>query len=279
MAAIQKINKGWIFLVSTLAITWIFMWGPLVISGTPGASFSGPPGPIWAVALFILGGFVPSVLAILLTWKEKNLASLRKQLKPRLLCLKGWGTILLVFLLGTAGQLLILNLHDCPIDLREFLRRLPLLFPLLILGPLSEELGWRGYALPHLQDSYNGLTASLIVGLAWSLWHLPLFFIPGTFHSIYGISFAAFTLGTTATSILYTWIFNSTGGSLWSAVVIHWFYTFIMDTLGGAIVPPPVAWQWQQHIPYLAMAIIVVIIFGPELNVQNSKKKDKHTRN
>jgi uncharacterized protein len=49
----------------------------------------------------------------------------------------------------------------------------------LFSGPLSEELGWRGFALPRLQVRYNALVSSLILGVIWCFWHLPLFFTPG----------------------------------------------------------------------------------------------------
>lgn len=266
-------KKGWIFLIFTLGITWILFWGPLVVTGTPGASFSGPPGPAWAVALFILGGFIPSLLAIVLCWKENSLPSIWKRLDPRNMSIKWWGIILVMVGLGTTGQLLILKVLGFEFDPREFLSRLPLLLPLLILGPISEEVGWRGYALPRLLGKYNFLSASLIIGLAWSLWHLPLFFITGTFHFIYGLSFPAFALGTTAISILYTWFFHNTGGSVWSAVLFHWFYTFAMDTLGGAVTPPPLIWQWLQYTPYILMAILVLVISGPSLNSNHIKHK------
>ena len=63
---------------------------------------------------------------------------------------------------------------------RLFLAQLGSFLPLLIIGPLSEEIGWRGYALERLQTRWNALTSSLIVGLVWALWHLPLFMMVGT---------------------------------------------------------------------------------------------------
>ena len=66
--------------------------------------------------------------------------------------------------------------------------------PLLIIGPLSEEIGWRGYALERLQTRWNALTSSLIVGLVWALWHLPLFMMVGTSQHELGIPFIGFLI-------------------------------------------------------------------------------------
>ncbi|WP_256253107.1 CPBP family intramembrane glutamic endopeptidase [Paenibacillus sp. UNC496MF] len=52
----------------------------------------------------------------------------------------------------------------------------------LLGGPFGEEPGWRGYALPKLQEKYRILGASLILGVLWTMWHLPFFFIQGTFN-------------------------------------------------------------------------------------------------
>ncbi len=105
--------------------------------------------------------------------------------------------------MGTLGQLIVIQLLGYAFDASLFLRRLMLLLPLLILGPLSEELGW-GYALDRLQTRWDALTSSLILGVIWSLWHLPLFYIVGTSQYLYDTSFLRFMLGTTTISILYT---------------------------------------------------------------------------
>jgi membrane protease YdiL (CAAX protease family) len=106
---------------------------------------------------------------------------------------------------------------------------LPLPLPLLLLlffvyvglfhGGLDEELGWRGYALPRLQARYGALTASLILGLFWACWHLPAWFLPDSTQA--GLSFPVFLVSVVATSIIYTWLYNSTGGSLLLIIVLH----------------------------------------------------------
>ena len=69
---------------------------------------------------------------------------------------------------------------------------------------VGEELGWRGYALPLLLEKRSAVTASLILGVLWGLWHLPTFVVPGT--PQYGLPLAAFVLLTIEYSILMTWV-------------------------------------------------------------------------
>jgi uncharacterized protein len=97
-----------------------------------------------------------------------------------------------------------------------------LLPPFLIYSILTsapEEVGWRGFALPRLQERLGTVYASLAVGFLWGLWHLPLFFYPQAAQS--GLSFPLFLAGTLSTSILFTWIFNGTGRSLLLVSVLH----------------------------------------------------------
>jgi len=88
------------------------------------------------------------------------------------------------------------------------------------IGPgLFEEIGWRGFALPHLQRRYSALVSSLIIGLVWAVWHLPNFVIPSEqplwWHLL------AFIPLIMALSVLFTWAYNSTGGSLFAVVLLH----------------------------------------------------------
>jgi membrane protease YdiL (CAAX protease family) len=90
---------------------------------------------------------------------------------------------------------------------------------LLTGGPLQEEFGWRGYALPRLQSRFSALVSSLILGFFWWLWHLPLVFIPGRFMADNLLLFLAVEI--VLTSILFTWIYNNTDGSVSSALLLH----------------------------------------------------------
>ena len=78
-------------------------------------------------------------------------------------------------------------------------------------GGLLEEFGWRGYALPRLLKAFPAIPASLLLGVIHVLWHLPLCFIPGTVQS--AIPFWEFSVVTVVGAVLYTWIYQNTGGS------------------------------------------------------------------
>ncbi|WP_298490028.1 CPBP family intramembrane glutamic endopeptidase [uncultured Chloroflexus sp.] len=88
-------------------------------------------------------------------------------------------------------------------------------------GPLQEEFGWRGYALPRLQARYGATSASLIVGVAWWLWHTPAAFIPGRFMANDIFTFSALAIVIILTSFLVTWIYNHTNGSILACLLLH----------------------------------------------------------
>lgn len=87
-----------------------------------------------------------------------------------------------------------------------------------LLGGGQEEFGWRGFALPALQERYDALTSSVLIGLVWAGWHLPAFAfeIPG-----YTDSVALYTLLVVGISIVLTWLYNSTDGSILLAGLFH----------------------------------------------------------
>jgi hypothetical protein len=97
------------FLGLTLALSWFVFWGPLALFKIPTISFvSDVKGPAWAIALFIIGGFVPSLLAIFLIWKKEGVSGLRLLGRRIIQFQLGWRWYVFTFLIviaGTAGQL------------------------------------------------------------------------------------------------------------------------------------------------------------------------------
>jgi len=96
-------------------------------------------------------------------------------------------------------------------------------------GPV-EEFGWRGFALPILQRSFSGLVAAVILGLIWGVWHLPAFLVTGFYRSELAfplpLSFGSFLLQSVAVSIIMTFVYNGTAGSIPLAILIHWLVNF-----------------------------------------------------
>jgi uncharacterized protein len=89
-------------------------------------------------------------------------------------------------------------------------------------GPVFEEIGWRGFALPRLQRLYGPLVGSLVLGALWGLWHLPLFLIP-SWDTPHGslLDVALFVTWAVAITIVITWVFNNTKGSILLAILAH----------------------------------------------------------
>lgn len=88
-----------------------------------------------------------------------------------------------------------------------------------IFTALGEEPGWRGYALPRLQMRFSPFFSSLILGLVWACWHLPLFWMAGNFHQDLPVSW--FLLQVLGSTFLYTWIFHHTRGNLLIMLFFH----------------------------------------------------------
>lgn len=134
----------------------------------------------------------------------------------------------------------------------------------LVVGALAgvvEEPAWRGYAQRALQRRVTVLAAALVVGVAWAVWHLPLFLIEGTYQSSLGLgteAFWAFTLALLAGSVVYAWLLGSSGGAPVIAVVFHAVSNVVRELwavdgmqrvelvveLGVALVVVALAWSW-----------------------------------
>lgn len=132
------------------------------------------------------------------------------------------------------------------------------LFMFFASGALGEEFGWRGFALDRLQAKSTALVSGLVLGLVWSLWHLPLHFIPGTTQS--AIPIWQFWAITTVGSVFYTWVHNNTGGSVLAAMLFH-----AMSNLSVWMFP-----YWQTDLGrYIGFGVVgaalavVVLVWGP----------------
>jgi len=146
----------------------------------------------------------------------------------------------------------------------------------LFFGPVPEELGWRGYVLDRLQARWNALSSSLILGVIWAVWHLPLFFIAGSFQYNLGfgtLSFWIFMVNIVSQALIITWIYNNTDRSTLSAILFHFTVNFT-----GELFELTKAAEICQFTLSVVMALLVVVIWGPEKLRREGKRTERNKR-
>lgn len=127
-----------------------------------------------------------------------------------------------------------------------------------LFGPLPEEIGWRGYALDALQSRFSALTASLILGLAWGLWHAPLFAVAGYYGPDGSPDPLLFLTAIVITTILITWVYNNTRRSVLVAVLFHFMNNYV-----GMLIEGTDAVEWTRTGLAALTVIIALAVWGP----------------
>jgi membrane protease YdiL (CAAX protease family) len=205
------------FVGLTFALTWAFWLLPVLEQA--GILEAAPPW--WG-----LGSFGPSVAGLVLAFmvggRQRLTALLRATVQWRVS--PAWYAAAFLLPLAAAAPAVLVHLAAGD-SVVWSAGPAPALLPVLFLqifflgGPLNEELGWRGFALPELQRSHSALGASLMLGGVWAAWHLPLFWAGAAGYT--AMPFYGYVVNVLALSILFTWAFNSTGGSVLLAILLH----------------------------------------------------------
>jgi membrane protease YdiL (CAAX protease family) len=251
-------------IILMFALTW-----PIDLANSGALPFKVPS----VVALLVGYGFVCASLIMtgLTLGKEGVTALLKRFLQWRV----GWKWYLALFIipfLDFIGISMSAALTHAPIDFsaayayKIFGPSANLLFfviPFLLIDVLTngEEIGWRGYALPRLQVKYSGLAAALILGAVWGFWHLPKFLSHWN-----TITFAWFLVDTMAKSVLLTWLYNNTKGSLLLTTLGHAIWntagvflptaTTVTNANSGAFI--------VTVLLEVLVAVMITVIAGPE---------------
>jgi hypothetical protein len=131
----------------------------------------------------------------------------------------------------------------------------------LFSGPIAEELGWRGFALPRLETKHNALVSSLILGVIWTCWHLPLFFTAGS--SQRGIPFPVYLLLVTTVTIYITWLYNNTRGSLIITILAHFAYNMTGFLAGPLGLMPAMLFYITAGSLLALLVVAIIFIYGP----------------
>lgn len=212
------------FFVLAYGITWL-LWAPLVLGGVPAFSASTHT-PSW----YALPGVVVGVTgtAFAMTAATQGRSGVTRMLRR----LVQWRVALRWYLVAVAAiplaQILITAVVVSPGALRALAPSALTLYPAsylahFVFGPLFEESGWRGFALPRLQHRFGPTRASLLLGLLWSGWHfflyVPSWLRAGPVSAV--VSAGIFVVFTTSITVAFTWLSNNTGASLLLAILLH----------------------------------------------------------
>jgi len=235
MTSLRGCNR-WLFFGLAYGWTWVFWVPPALL----GLRVDEMPVPV----LVALGGVGPAVAAISLVYLAGDRHA-RRDFWARVFDFRRIGlrwhsvVFLTVPVLTAAAALLDIVGGGSGAQLEArfhsgLLSILPFAVFTLFFGPVPEELGWRGYALDDLLERHSALVASLILGALWTVWHLPLFCIEGSYQN--GLTFGSvglwwFLLDKMLLSIFMTWIYKNTGRSTQSAILFHFVVNFVGELL------------------------------------------------
>ena len=252
----------WGYLAFSHGWTWLF-WSIVIIRNVD----------VWnsslSVVLFAIGGLGVPLGGIVMSWKVAGRDGLR-DLGKRIIDPKrisGWWWVAILFLypamkLTAGGLAWLLGEASTSFNLEEAAGLIAqpgnlLLFAafILLLGPLPEEIGWRGYLLDRLQLRMTPLGASIVIGLLWFAWHIPLFFMPGYFERAGGAPEPfQMSVGILLGSILYTWLYNNTGRSVLAAILFHFAGNFSGEMLDAT----DSVYQFET---YITMVVVLLVLW------------------
>jgi uncharacterized protein len=230
------------------------------------------PAAVPVTGLFALILFSPALVAVALSWRTGGGAAVRALLAaigrwrlPLRWYLAALGlpfavdAAALAIYAAAGGSPPALPGEPAPEQQLLALWALPLAFLLFSLG---EEIGWRGYALPRLQPRTGAAVASLVIGAVWIAWHLPHKLAADTTQG--AIPTGSYIAATLAASIIFTWLYNSTHGSLLPVVLLH-------AAVQGAnivlpVLPTATGTAILYHVTaalYVMVAMTVLAAYGP----------------
>ena len=223
------------------------------------------------MAIHYLGAFGPMVAALVVTALSEGKVGIRALLRR----LFKWQVELRYYAFAILAPIVLFALAVLinratsglwpDLSLLGQLDYLPYVSPLgallvwLLTFGLGEETGWRGFALPHLQRIHPATTATLILAILWAFWHLPAFFYRDTYLEMGILGFPMFLVSIIFATMVFTWLYNSTDGSLLLVILFHAFFNwFSTSSAGGASA------GIVMSIPVILWAIFVVRRYGPE---------------
>jgi len=212
------------FFVLAYAVTWL-LWAPMVLAGVPAFSATRHVPTLAALPAVAVGVTGSALFMTAVTQGRPGLRRLFDRLRCWDVGLRWYAVALLLF---PVGEVLLTAAVTGSGALRALTPTALVYYPAafashFIFGPLFEETGWRGFALPRMQHRFGPMRGTLLLGLLWAGWHfflyLPAWLAAGAVGAaIDAVIFVAFTV---AVSVLFTWLSNNTRASLLLAILLH----------------------------------------------------------
>ncbi len=222
------------FFVLVIISTWI----PWLIA----AISHQKQGDLLVNILIVLGGIGPTFGALFMLYKSNQIDNLKKDYWKRVFDFTGikgnyYAFIFLFLPLVIITSVLVSlifgekfsQLTKVSDDINGITGLIFFAVFILFFGPIPEELGWRGIGLDLLTEKFNKIKASLILGSIWGIWHLPLFFIEGTYQNtdLFNPLGLFIYLGTIIpNTLILTWLYYKTNRSILAAILYHFMINF-----------------------------------------------------
>ena len=225
------------FFCCTLGFSWL-LWIPLAIAQVPVRTQP------WLL-LMELGGVAPSLIGIIFILRTS--AYNGQTVKASFFSFRQIGIrnaglsitlIVLAFSLGLLFDFLLFgnipNIKGLSLWVRTPSAFLITMFSFLYSGPLTEEIGWRGFAAKMMMNRYGYLLTGVLLGAIWSIWHYPLFFLNGQYHiANYYVHIPTHLVYHMALTLLMVYFLIETNGSVLLAIILH----MISNIMANAVFP------------------------------------------
>ncbi|MEQ8238885.1 MAG: type II CAAX endopeptidase family protein [Cyclobacteriaceae bacterium] len=120
-----------------------------------------------------------------------------------------------------------------------------------------EEIGWRGFGLPHLMKKHGFILSSLVVGVIWALWHLPGYLV--NFGAPNDIPFIVFSIWVVAASFIFTWLYVKSSNNIWTAILLHFGANMALQLY--PIMPVPAGTSATFYIMTISVLLVAIALF------------------
>ena len=235
MEQTKYIYKPKRFYIITFATTWFF-WLFAILFNDGLTNTLG----------MVLGGLCPATVAIVTVFTSKS-DKLKKDFKRKIFNfwkLKPLYIIaaILIFSAIVASSILLSTLFGESLDQFSLTKDFSFTgvgimsaFSTILLAAILEEVGWRGYGEDAIAEYHSWFKESIIFGFVWAAWHLPLFWIPGTYHyeirEMNVLYMVNFLVSVAPMGFITTWVYVKNGRSMLSSIIFHLFINFMQEKI------------------------------------------------